>query len=58
MFRHLRFIGAALATTALMVATAAPAAAWPLPLTPDQTQFLNAARSDPTSIPSGRPSTR
>jgi hypothetical protein len=44
MFRHLRFIGAALATTALMVATAAPAAAWPLPLTPDQTQFLNAAR--------------
>jgi hypothetical protein len=41
-----RFIGAALTTGSLLLAAAAPAAAWPVPLTPDMTQFLNAARGN------------
>jgi len=44
MSRSFRFIGAAAATGALLIAAAAPAAAWPTPLTPDQTQYLNAVR--------------
>jgi hypothetical protein len=42
----MRFIGASLATGALLLTTAAPAAAWPIPLTPDQTRFLNAVRGN------------
>ncbi|MGX9788620.1 DUF732 domain-containing protein [Mycobacterium sp. MMS18-G62] len=46
MSRSMRFIGAGLATGALLLTTAAPAEAWPIPLTPDQTRFLNAARGN------------
>jgi hypothetical protein len=41
-----RFISASLATGAMLAAAAAPAEAWPIPLTPDQIQFLNAARGN------------
>jgi hypothetical protein len=44
--RSFRIIATALAAGALLGATAAPAAAWPLPLTPDQTSFLNAVRGN------------
>lgn len=37
-------LGAAATAGALLGFTAAPAIAWPLPLTPDQVSFLNAAR--------------
>jgi hypothetical protein len=37
-------IATALAAGALLLATAAPAAPWPPPLTSDDTNFLNAAR--------------
>jgi hypothetical protein len=44
--RSIRIIATALAAGALLGATAAPAAAGPLPLTPDQTSFLNAVRGN------------
>jgi hypothetical protein len=37
-------IGTALSVGAARLTTAAPAAAWPLPLTSDQINFLNSAR--------------
>jgi hypothetical protein len=40
----LRVIGAALAAGTLLGFSAIPAAAWPLPLTTDQIQFINGAR--------------
>lgn len=43
---RLRLFGAAVASGCLLIAAAAPAAAWPLPLTSDQTQFLDAVRGN------------
>jgi hypothetical protein len=42
--RSIRLIASALAAGVLLGATAAPAAAWPLPLTNDEVKFLNATR--------------
>jgi hypothetical protein len=39
-----RLVAVALAATALLGASAAPAAAWPLPLTSDDLNYLNAVR--------------
>lgn len=44
--RSLCIAAAVLGTGALLAGTAAPAAAWPLPLTSDQTKFLNSARGN------------
>jgi len=46
MSRSRRFVSISLATAALLVTTAAPASAWPIPLTTDQTRFLNAVRGN------------
>ena len=42
--RSVRVIATALPVGAMMWAAAAPAAAWPLPLTSDETNYLNAVR--------------
>jgi hypothetical protein len=42
--RSARVIAAALAAATLLGVMAAPAAAWPLPLTSDEVNFLDAAR--------------
>jgi hypothetical protein len=44
MIRSGRWVIAAVAAATLMGAAATPAYAWPIPLTPDQTSFLNTAR--------------
>lgn len=44
--RSVRVIAAALAAGAVLVATAASAAAWPLPLTAEDTSYLNAVRGN------------
>ena len=46
MSRSMRFISAGLATGVLLVTTATPAEAWPIPLMSDQIRFLNAARGN------------
>jgi hypothetical protein len=44
--RSVRVIATALAAGAMMWAATAPAAAWPLPLTSDDTNYLNAVRGN------------
>lgn len=44
--RFIRITATVLSAGALLGATAAPAAAWPMPLSPDQTSFLNAVRGN------------
>jgi hypothetical protein len=52
MVRRVLWVVATSSTATLMgVWAAAPAYAWPIPLTPDQTSFLNTARS--TGFPGG-----
>jgi hypothetical protein len=45
MKQSVRLIAAAVAAATALGATAAPAVAWPLPLTSDEVNFLNAARN-------------
>jgi Protein of unknown function (DUF732) len=42
--RSVRLIAPVLTAGTLLAATAAPAAAWPIPLTSDEIKFLNSAR--------------
>jgi hypothetical protein len=44
--QRVRVVAAALAAGAMLVPTAAPAAAWPLPLTSEDTNYLNAVRGN------------
>jgi len=57
--RSVRLIGAALAAGALLGATAAPAAAWPIALTAEDHNYLNSVRGvfprdDDTLLMAGR----